>query len=97
MPEEEQAGAWDKAVENAEAEGRTVTGRDVEEVVVEILPPKRRELTRKEKERIENLPPSTGLWQAERAVRELDRIAENDTERAAAFANVKGWIQDHEA
>jgi hypothetical protein len=42
------------------------------------------------------LPPSIGMWQAERAIRELEQIQKNDIERGKAFASVKGWIEQNE-
>jgi len=42
-------------------------------------------------------PPCAGMMLARVAVMKLEEIADNDEERAEAFAHVKGWIKNHEA
>ena len=44
LPAADQPEAWARAVEHAEDEGRNVTANDVERAVVEILPPKQKEV-----------------------------------------------------
>lgn len=83
LPAEQQPGAWAKAVEIAG--GDQPTAKQVEEAVIEILP------------REEPAPdaPHQGMEIATKAIRILERIATNDTERKRALAHVKHWISLH--
>ena len=49
------------------------------------------------KQMLSALPYARGISQAERAIRELTQIEDNDTEREAAFDHVAGWIEQHSA
>jgi hypothetical protein len=48
------------------------------------------------KKQVAELPPCRGLFQADRAIWALEVIESNDTQRAEAFAKVKGWIKENE-
>jgi len=87
---ERQTEAWKGATEKAESEGRRVTARDVEEQVKERTTEKTRTT------RMQHVPPCDGMQFANMAIRNMEQIKDNDTERGNAFATVKGWINENE-
>jgi len=87
----EQPEAWKGATEKAESEGRRVTARDVEEQVNETL----EQPIKKGSARMRHVQSCDGMQFANMAIRNMEQINSDDTERDNAFATVKEWINEN--
>ena len=85
---EEQPQAWKAAQEKADAEGRRVTSRDVEDEVEQ----------RKQKDRKEDRPKKKGvaLEHAANAIADLQKIPPKDALRRDAWQMVRAWLVNNE-
>ena len=88
LPAEKQSEAWTAANAKADGEGRKVTARDVEEVVVEMVETKPKEAEKKRAF-------SVGYIHATNAIKELESIPARDRERNAALDMVENWIKEN--
>jgi len=111
LPQEEQKPAWDEAKASAEADGKPVTGRHVQQAV-DARRPKRKPPTIDVASKIVPLcgvalpddpaeqkrepgERAFGLVFAEMAIQNLKKIARRDPDRRAAFQKVGIWIQQN--
>jgi len=95
---EKRRDAWMKAVSSA-PDGK-VTAAHVVQVVREMTaPPAPREVESKPKKEKDDTPEtySSGLIYVEYAISQMERIHRKDTQRRAAWARMRQWLDEHEA
>jgi len=93
LPADKQPEAWQAATGRAEGEGRRVTARDVEEAVVEVMPDEAGE-SRPRVVHTETYPVSHAKQFASMAIRQLERIQDDDPCALEQLNRVIDWINE---
>jgi len=87
LPADKQPEAWAKAVDAAD--GKQPTAKQVEAAVVELLAPE--PISPEDPASTENVPSEGMVW-ADKAIKCLEHIQHNDSQKKRAYRSVRHWL-----